>query len=56
MAKIIKVISTYKFVESGNCDCCELAAYCQDIDFECELGEKGHYECINEEIEDGCED
>ena len=58
MANEIKVILTYKFVESRrhNCDRCELDAYCHDIDSECELGERGHYKCINEEIEDGCED
>lgn len=58
MAKIIKVILTYEFVKSRkhNCDRCELDAYCHDIDSECELGAKGHYECTNEEIENGCED
>lgn len=53
MSKTIKIISTYKFVKSREhgCDKCGLMAYCHEIDVDdCELGEKGYYECDDEEI------
>ena len=48
----IKIERTFKFEKGGGCEKCDMYEYCNEVDgLECDMGEIGHYEDINEEIE-----
>ena len=48
----IKIERTFKFEKGGDCEKCDMYDYCNEVDgLECDMGETGHYEDIDENIE-----
>lgn len=53
----IKHVHIFDFVKGGDCDNCDMRDYCYEADDEeCEGGTLGHYEEIDEEIDQIQED